>query len=121
MSTRTTLADALRAGLPKTKFDVRDVEDLPDRLSKATVFVRHRDFTPAPNPGTIFATFIVTLASQHIDRAKAEDDLDELLPLVLELLDAQLGLTWSRAARVLLKETYLGYDIEARIPTARPY
>lgn len=122
MSARTALAAALRTALPPRLFDVRDEEDLPDKPTKTVVIVRHRDYTPAPNAaGTMLSTFLVTIATHHIDRSKAEDALDDRVPAVLEALENHAGLTWSRASRVLLKETYLGYDVEALIDFPRPY
>lgn len=128
MSTRLDLAATLREHLPlKSKkptesFVVEDVEDLPDTIEKATVIVCARDYTRAPNAqGSMFVNFIVTVASPLIDRDKAEYHLEWALPQVMEALDKHAGLTWTKATRVIVKNQYLGYDLDATITIPLPY
>ncbi len=128
MSTRKDLAAVLRENLPNNKrkplesFAVEDVEDLPDSIDKATVIICHRDWTRAPNAqGSMFANFIVTVATPLQDRDKAEDHLEWAVPQVMEALDKHAGLIWGKATRVVIKGRYLAYDIDAQIDTPLPY
>lgn len=115
MSARKQLAAALKTALPKTIL-VHDVEEMPDALSKPTLVVRFHAYTPAPNAqGSMFAEFVVTLASQHKDRSRAEDHLDDLLAMVLPALRGMPAATWSSARKALMG-SYLAFDIDVSLP-----
>lgn len=116
MSARKQLAAHLNTALGR-KVYVLDVEDEPDALSRPTCIVRFHSYEPAPNAlGSLFATFIVTIASHYTDRAKAEDALDALLPDITQALAGIPGLTWTRANKALLAGKYLAFDIDATLP-----
>ncbi|MCU1439993.1 MAG: hypothetical protein JWP85_990 [Rhodoglobus sp.] len=113
MSARKQLAAALKTALPKVT--VLDVEDMPDALSKPTLIVRFHDYTPAPNAqGSTFAGFVVTIASHHTDRDKAEDALDALLADVLPAVLNFPTATWTRCNKALLGQ-YLAFDIDVTL------
>lgn len=115
MSARTQLADELDNRLPK--INVLKVEEMPDALSRPTIVVRFHEYTPAPNAqGSMFATFVVTVASHHKDRSKAEDALDGLLDDVLGALHGISTATWARARKALMGQ-YLAFDIDVTLPT----
>jgi len=115
MSARKQLAAALKTSLPKT-IRVLDVEEMPDALTKATLIVRFHEYTPAPNAqGSMFATFVVTIASHHKDRTLAENHLDALIAVVLPAFRTMPSATWSRARKALLT-SYLAFDIDVSLP-----
>lgn len=116
MSARTQVAAHFATALPK--ISVLQVEEMPDALSKPTLIVRFHEYTPAPNAqGNLFATFVVTIASNHKDRGKAEDALDGLLDEVLGAIRTIPTATWTKARKALLGN-YLAFDIDVTIPTA---
>lgn len=117
MSARTQLAGKLKTDLDKKRFSVIDAETLPDAISKPTVVIRHRDYTPAPNAlGTMIATFVVTLVSAKTEPRAAEDDLDLNLPDVLAVLRTVRDLVITRATKVAVREQYFGFDISLTLP-----
>lgn len=118
MSARTQVAAAFKTALPKV--NVLAVEEMPDAINKATLVVRFHEYTPAPNAqGNMFATFVVTIASNHKDRGRAENALDGLLDDVLAALHSMPTATWSRARKALMGP-YLAFDIDVTLPTGSP-
>lgn len=115
MSARSQLGTALAAALPK--FRIIPTERFPEKLTKTTIIVRHRDYTPAPNAqGTLLAGLIVTIYTHIVDIEKAENELDNALPDLLAALQSIPSITWSRASKVLHSDTYLGFDVEVSVP-----
>lgn len=111
MSLRTAIAAALEAALPASKYDVRDIEDLPDKPSRAIVTVALIDYQPAANyQGSMQANLRFFLISKQTDKAKAEDDLDNLLPDLIAALKTT-GVVWRRATPQLVKEMFYAYEI----------
>lgn len=126
MSVRTAAAAALQTALGKS-FDVRDDEDLPDKLSRSVVTTRLVDYTPAENgQGSMRANIRFTVISPLNDAGKADDQLegtedqDGTLPTTLKAI-RDVGFVWTKSTRVLVKETYIGHAIDAWQPTETPY
>lgn len=108
-------------------YDVRDIEDLPDKPSRATVLVGFIDYTPASNAeGSMTARFRFTLVSPLEDRKKAQAQVDGapgrpgLLTVVLGAVRAS-GFVMTLAKPALVKEIYHGFAIEAWTTTDSPY
>jgi len=115
MSARSQLAAALTTLLPKMK--VVGTERTPDTLTRLTVVVRHRDYTPAGNAqGILLAGLVLELLSHHADIEKAEDALDSALPDLLAALHKIPNVTWSRAVKITESEKWLGFNVEVSIP-----
>jgi hypothetical protein len=117
VSARSQLAERLTTLLPK--MTVVGTERTPERLTKPTVIVRHRDYTPAGNAqGVMMAGLILELLSHLDDIEKAEDALDEALPTLLAALLEIPDVTWSRAVKITEAERWLGFNIEVNLPVS---
>lgn len=125
MSVRTDLAASLTTSLKTIRarhYDVRAEADLPDTIRKSTVIVRGPNYDQAPNAqGNMLASFIVTVATHFIDIDKAETELDQAVPDVMQALEQFGSLTFTTARQVIVKETWRGYDITCSTPIAKPF
>lgn len=114
---RNDLAEVLRAEIPRT-WELITSERAFDVKNKTVVIIKQSAVARAPEApiGVRWAEFTLTITSRYVsDFARAENDLDNTLTQLLNILDRQ-PLVWQTATKVLVNETYLGYDIPIRIP-----
>jgi len=82
-------------------------------LSRPTVYVEYTTTEPAPEApiGHLHDSVVVTMLSHLTDYAKAEDALDTDVRTILAALDAHDRLVWTKAEKVEVADTYLGWAI----------
>lgn len=116
---RKQLAEVLKARLPKSWRIIPEQRSFDD-VGKTTVVIKQTTISklPAAPIGMRSVAFTLTLVSRFTSIAAAEDDLDELVPDLLDHLEA-LGIKWSTATKVAVDENYLGYDITVEINTKK--
>lgn len=103
------------------KWRVIPYQRMPQTLDRPTVLFKQLSFTPLPEApaGHLQVEVVITVADPHSDQDRAEDALDdEVLELVFAL-DSLNNLTWSTAQKVLVNETYLGWDITCSTISAK--
>lgn len=118
---RNFLTAQIKPLLPRTwKWD--PTERNLDQLDRITVVWKQRTFrrlAEAPI-GSLRVEGTLTIASPLTDIAKAEAQLDDALLELLTDLDSIAGLGWTEARKVTTdNETYLGYDVDLYITTAK--
>lgn len=116
----TLITEAL-AGGPREDTKVVTSERELGQLDRSAVLVRGA--TLARTPGAPLSHrnvgLTVTIVSAHQDLDYAEDDLDELVPDILDALDHQSILTWTGARKVAYDDTHLAYDVDIDVITER--
>lgn len=115
------------AGLIKTWTDTHKWAVKPNTvktvttLAKPTVFIEHTTIEPlvAAPIGHVSNSVVVTFLDSHTDYAQAEDVLDaDVLDFITEL-DASDCLDWSKAEKVTVLDTYLGWAVTVSLITAK--
>jgi hypothetical protein len=89
----------------------------PDNAEPGKTYVSvYRTATePAPTRGALRHELNVEVLSSHQDAAKADEALGEALSAVLDVIDTDpdfAGLTWTRAERGVIAETYPAMTIQ---------
>lgn len=118
---RKQLADFLTEQLPKS-WRVIPEQRTFDPQNKTCVIVKQQTIArnPAAPIGVRTVGFVLTLVSRFTSEVEQiEDDLDARLPELLAVLDGAPGIQWSTATKVLVFDTYLGYDIPVEVGTAK--
>lgn len=117
MSVRTELAAILAAGLPE--WDVRASIANVDGIEIPTLLVWPAELSPGPTLGTRTHELRVRLLTPVTDADAADDDLDELLPELLRLIEQHDPLTWTTAERGTHGEDYHAWTITVRVPARK--
>lgn len=73
---------------------------------------------PEAPEGAHVVEFTVTVASPHVDREKAEDQLDDNVNALIHAIDT-LGIGWTRADKVAIDNTYIGWDINLSVTSTK--
>lgn len=120
MSIRTDVAQLIREALADGPLaDIKIVTSERDigKIGRAAIIVKQQSIgrLPAAPLSHRNVGVIVTVISAHQDLDRAEDDLDVIVPDVLNALDNQAILTWSGAAKVGWGESNLAYDITLEV------
>lgn len=91
---------------------IPDTRALPE-LSSPTLIVKTDTYTPEPVAplSKRRGNFTLTLATKHKDIARAEDELDALLEVLLPALLTS-GVVWTEATQVEYASSVLAYDIK---------
>jgi hypothetical protein len=90
-------------------------------LAKPTVFIEHTSIEQldAAPIGNVSNTVVVTFLDSHTDYAQAEDALDgDVLDFITQL-DASDRLDWTKAEKVTVIDTYLGWAVTVNLITAK--
>jgi hypothetical protein len=90
---------------------------MPETIDKTTVVVKLTTIEPlAEAPaGTLSNGAVITVADPHQDDVTAENALDDAVLELCTAIDAVPGMTWTKAEKVLVGQSYLGWDITASI------
>nr|WP_274637072.1 hypothetical protein [Microbacterium bovistercoris] len=88
-------------------------------LAQPTVYVEHTTIEPltAAPYGHASNTVTVTALSHRKDYDRAEDALDSDVLLLLAALDANDRIAWTRAEKITVADTYLGWAITLTLIT----
>ncbi|GAB3118409.1 hypothetical protein [Glaciibacter psychrotolerans] len=107
---RKDLAALLKPLLPRT-WKIVEHQTTTDVLTVTKVTLKQLRIvrTPAAPQGAHDIEFIVTITSALTDPARAEDELDDQVNMLIHALD-RAGIPWSSAAKVLDGDS-LAYDI----------
>lgn len=114
------LDENLKPLLPAT-WKLIPYQRMPQTISAPTVLFKQLSFTNLPEApaAALEVAIVITVADPHLDQDRAEDALDdEVLELVFAL-DSLPNLSWSTAQKVLVNETYLGWDITCSTISAK--
>lgn len=119
-SVRALVAGYLAPIIPDTWTVVPHTVTTVNTLAAPTVFIEHSTIVPAPEApsGHVHNTVVVTVLSHHTDYAKAEDAIDSDVLHLIEQLDDQDAIGWTRAEKIAMKDTYLGWAITLTFITA---
>ncbi len=112
MSMRSAAVDQLTGVLPTT-WTVIDDERALNTISKPTMLVSVRSFTPSDFAplSKITVTMALMILSPHTDAKAAEDDLDTLLVEAAQAINSLPNLTWTEATKIVHLDRYMGYEI----------
>ena len=118
-SHRAQLAAALKPHLPDT-WRIVPAQRNVDFGNKVTLLVKQRSYVRLAQAPASHLTieFVLTLVSKHQDIDRAEDELDELLPDLLPLLETS-KMRWESATKVEVDGNRLGYDIILHLVTPK--
>lgn len=94
---------------------------MPETISVTTVVLKLLKIEPLPEApiGSLKNTVTITVADPHTDQAKAEDALDESVLTLTTALDGHKNIIWKDADKVLVNDTYLGWDISVEVITEK--
>lgn len=120
MSIRADVAQLIRtalAGGPLADIKIVTSEREIGRIDRAAVLVKQQSIArlPAAPLSHRNVGLIATVISAHQDLDRAEDDLDVIVPDILDALDNQATLTWRGATKVGWGESNLAYDITLEV------
>jgi len=90
-----------------------------DRIDRLTLIVKQQTIEKLPQApaGALVTSFTLTLVAPYTDPTKAEDALDAGVMDLLLGLGRMNQTSWSTASKVLVEDTYLGYDVSIKIST----
>lgn len=94
---------------------------IPETINATTVVLKHlkiERLEEAPL-GQLRNTVTLTVADPHQDQVTAENELDESVLTLCTALDALPKLNWTGAEKVLVSDTYLGWDITLTVITSK--
>lgn len=92
---------------------------MPETISKTTVVLKHTQMerlAEAPL-GQLRNTVILTVADPHQDQIRAENALDDSVLELVSAIDTLVPINWTAAQKVLVNDTYLGWDITLTVIT----
>lgn len=117
---RAQIVDTLKLSLPRHWRFITS-EGMPDRIDVPTVTVRQYEIEKLPQAptGAYRYNFTVQLLSPVTDTAKAEDQLDELLPELLLALDDIPYVLWTTATKTLVNDLYFAYGLTLSVLTTK--
>lgn len=92
-----------------------------DRLARTTVIWRQRRLLRLEQApiGSLRVEGILTIVAATQDIAKAEDRLDDELLELCTALDGLVQLGWTDATKVVVDDTFFGYDIDLFVMTVK--
>ena len=119
MSTpRNALADRLAAGLPTSVRVVPYARNI-DAPKRPTVMARVDEVLPheqAPTTHRLYRFTAILIASKVAPDGPADDELDALLQLVLDAVDDDDTMAWTRATRATWLDTTLpAYEVAVEV------
>jgi hypothetical protein len=90
-------------------------------LSRPTVYIEHTGIGALGEApvGHVSNTVVVTVLSDLIDWAKAEDALDVPVLALITDIDGDAEIGFESAAKTSIKDTYLGWAITLTVTTAK--
>ncbi len=96
-------------------------QKMPETITKITVVLKHLTIEPSPaNPiGSLNNHVTITVADPHTDQVRAENALDDAVVELLTALDGHSRIVWRPANKVLVNDTYLGWDIPVEVLTQK--
>ena len=82
-------------------------------IDRITVVLKHTDIERLPEAplGNLRNTVVLTVADPHEDQVRAENELDDAVLELCTAIDGLPNINWTRASKVLVNDTYLGWDI----------
>lgn len=102
---------------PLLPYGWRIAPSLPETLKSVTVVFTQKTITKlqqAPS-GHLSNEILITVIDPHSDPVRAENALDDSVLELVTALDSLPGLTWSEARKVIVSDTYLGWDITTNV------
>lgn len=89
----------------------------PNTIDRVTVIFKFTEFVALSEApvGHLQCEVVLTIIDPQSDLVKAENSLDDAVLELVTALDFAKGLRWTRAAKVLAYEKYLGWDITTQI------
>lgn len=116
---RSALEAALKPLLPAGWKIIRFQKAL-DNFTTPVVILKQSAITRlAEAPDGVHAVeFTVTIASPHIDREKAEDQLDDNVNALIHAIDT-LGILCTRADKAAFTDTYICWDIALSVTSTK--
>ena len=93
----------------------------PKTIDRVTVLFKFVGLTRLPEAptGWLLNELVITVLDPHSDHVLAEDALDDDVLQLVTALDSIPQMAWTKAAKVLAFDTYLGWDITAQILTQK--
>lgn len=91
--------------------------ETPETIGVVTVAIKHLKIAPlaeAPK-GHLTNQMVVTIANPHTDQVKSEAALDDDVLILVQALQDVKNLGFTEANKVLVNNTYLGWDISCSI------
>lgn len=104
------------------KWRVLSNENGTDVLDRLTVRVNNQRVRREPSApmGSYDHTLNVRIVSHLTDQARAERDLEDALPELLQVIEDHLGAAWDEAEKVLDPDTQtLAWDVPVHVITTR--
>ncbi|WP_349902607.1 hypothetical protein [Parafrigoribacterium humi] len=94
---------------------------MPETITVTTVVLKHLEIErlDAAPLGQLRNTVVLTVADAHQNQTTAENELDESVLTLCTALDALKNLNWTGAKKVLVNDTYLGWDITLTVITSK--
>lgn len=111
---RDVVVEHLRAGLPDVL--VKPHAEGVDNLVGDLVMVRLDEVVPGAVKGLRAYTGSLLCATGTTSAEKGDQDVDDLLEDVLAVIDRTPGVTWSKAARATLDETWPAWEVTVTYP-----
>jgi hypothetical protein len=111
---RDVVVEHLEANLPGVL--VKPYGAQVENLAGDLVMVRLDEVVPGQVKGLRSYTGSLLCASGTTAEEKADLDVDDLLEDVLDVIDKTAGVTWSKAARATLDETWPAWEVTVTYP-----
>jgi len=115
---RSDLADLLTPKLP-ADWKIIPNQTVPETLHTVTVVLKHYKLEKLPEAPQrhLSNSFTLTVASPLTTIAKAEDDLDDAVLELVTTIDTLSSVDWTDATKVLVNDSYIGWDISLTVIT----
>lgn len=118
MSVRSWLAELLTAELPADWTLRPGVGDV-DVLEGPTIILWPAELSPGPQRGVRTHELRVRLMTEVQDDTEADDELDALLPVLLDVIERNDPLVWTAAERGIHAETFHAWTVTVRVPAKK--
>lgn len=120
VSVRDYLTAELTPLLPST-WKIIANQRVPETFDTVAVILKHLHIeTLAEAPiGSLRNRVLITIADPHTDQVRAENALDEAVLELCTALDGHSRIIWTGADKVLVTDTYLGWDITVEVITEK--
>lgn len=94
---------------------------MPETIDGITVVLKHLKIERLPEApiGSLKNSVTITVADPHQDQVTAEDALDDSVLTLITALDGHSNILWTGADKVLVNNTYLGWDITVEVNTEK--
>ena len=111
--------DALLAPKLPAGWKIIPHQTVPETLHTITVVLKHYKLEKLPEAPQRHLTnyFTLTVASPLTTVAKAEDDLDDAVLELVTAIDTLASVDWTEATKVLVNDSYIGWDISLTVIT----